>query len=44
MNPALVISKREIRTYFNSPVAYIVVTVFSIITGYLFFTQIFVEP
>jgi ABC-2 type transport system permease protein len=43
MNPALVISKREIRTYFNSPVAYIVVTVFSIITGYLFFTQIFVE-
>ena len=27
MNPALVISRREIRTYFNSPVAYIVVTV-----------------
>jgi ABC-2 type transport system permease protein len=43
MNPALVISKREIRTYFNSPVAYIVVTVFTIITGYLFFTQLFVE-
>jgi len=43
MNPALVISKREIRTYFNSPVAYIVVTVFTIITGYLFFTQLFLE-
>jgi ABC-2 type transport system permease protein len=43
MNPALVISKREIRTYFNSPVAYIVVTVFAIITGYLFFTQLFLE-
>ena len=28
MSPALVISRREIRTYFNSPVAYIVVTVF----------------
>ena len=38
MSPALVISRREIRTYFNSPVAYIVVTVFTILTGYLFFT------
>src|SRR6185436_6047919 len=43
MNPALVISRREIRTYFNSPVAYIVVTVFTVITGYLFFTQLFAE-
>ena len=43
MSPALVISRREIRTYFNSPVAYIVVTVFAIITGYLFFTQLFLE-
>jgi ABC-2 type transport system permease protein len=43
MSPALVISRRELRTYFNSPVAYIVVTVFTIITGYLFFTQLFVE-
>jgi ABC-2 type transport system permease protein len=43
MTPALVISRREIRTYFNSPVAYIVVTVFTILTGYLFFTQLFLE-
>ncbi len=43
MSPALVISRREIRTYFNSPVAYIVVTVFTGITGYLFFTQLFLE-
>jgi ABC-2 type transport system permease protein len=43
MTPALVISRREIRTYFNSPVAYIVVPVFVIITGYLFFTQVFLE-
>ena len=43
MSPALVISRREIRTYFNSPVAYIVVTVFTALTGYLFFTQLFVE-
>ena len=43
MSPALVISRREIRTYFNSPVAYIVVPVFVIVTGYLFFTQLFLE-
>ena len=43
MSPALVISRREIRTYFNSAVAYIVVTVFAVLTGYLFFTQLFVE-
>ena len=43
MSPALVISRREIRTYFNSAVAYIVVTVFTVLTGYLFFTQLFIE-
>jgi ABC-2 type transport system permease protein len=43
MSPALVVSRREIRTYFNSPVAYIVVSVFTAITGYLFFTQLFME-
>jgi ABC-2 type transport system permease protein len=43
MSPALVISRRELRTYFNSPVAYIVVSVFTIITGYLFFMQLFME-
>ena len=43
MSPALTISRREIRTYFNSPVAYIVVTVFTMITGYMFFTQLLME-
>ncbi|HVZ73746.1 MAG TPA: ABC transporter permease subunit [Polyangia bacterium] len=43
MSPALVISRREIRTYFNSPVAYIVVTVFTIISSYLFFQQLFAQ-
>jgi ABC-2 type transport system permease protein len=42
MNPALVISKREIRAYFNSPVAYIVVTAFAVITGLHFFTRLFI--
>jgi ABC-2 type transport system permease protein len=41
MSPALVISRREIRTYFNSPVAYILVTVFTIIASGLFFLQLF---
>ena len=43
MSPALVISKREIRHYFNSPVAYIVVTVFTIVFGFFFFNNLFVE-
>ena len=37
MNPALVISRREIRSYFNSPVAYIVISAFTIIAGGIFF-------
>jgi ABC-2 type transport system permease protein len=42
MNAALVISRREIRSYFNSPVAYIVVAAFTIIAGGLFFfTRLF---
>jgi ABC-2 type transport system permease protein len=43
MSPALVISKREIRTYFNSPVAYIVITVFTLVFGFFFFNNLFVE-
>jgi len=43
MSPALVISKREIRTYFNSPVAYIVVTVFTMVFGWFFFNNLFTE-
>jgi ABC-2 type transport system permease protein len=43
MSPALVISRREIRTYFNSPVAYIVVTVFTVFSSYLFFSQLFAQ-
>jgi ABC-2 type transport system permease protein len=43
MSTAVTVAKREIRTYFNSPVAYIVVTVFMLISGYLFFSQLFLE-
>ena len=37
MNPAMVIARREVRAYFNSPVAYIVVSAFTIIAGGIFF-------
>jgi ABC-2 type transport system permease protein len=43
MNAALTIAKRELRTYFNSPIAYIVVTVFMLLAGYLFFGALFIE-
>ena len=43
MSTTVTIAKREIKTYFNSPVAYIVVTVFMLIVGYLFFSQLFLD-
>ncbi len=43
MSTALAISRREIRSYFNSPIAYIVVTVFMLLAGYLFFNTLFIE-
>lgn len=36
-----IIFKREFASFFNSPVAYIVITVFLLITGWLFFQQFF---
>jgi len=35
------IAKREIRSYFNSPIPYIVVTVFMLIAGWMTFSQLF---
>lgn len=37
MNPAMVIARREVRAFFNTPVAYIVVSAFTIIAGGIFF-------
>lgn len=37
MNHAWVIAKREFRSYFDSPIAYVSITVFLVITGVLFF-------
>jgi ABC-2 type transport system permease protein len=43
MSAALAISKRDLRTYFNSPVAYIVGAVYMLLSGYLFFNTLFIE-
>jgi ABC-type transport system involved in multi-copper enzyme maturation, permease component len=43
MSAAVTVAKREIKTYFNSPVAYIVVTVFMLLAGYLYWSQLFLE-
>ena len=42
MGNTLTIFKRELGSYFNSPVAYIVITVFLLVSGYLFFSQVFI--
>ena len=42
MNNILTIFKKELRSFFNSPVAYIVIVVFLIITGYFFTNTLFV--
>jgi ABC-2 type transport system permease protein len=41
MTAALAITKRELRSSFNSPVAYIVVTTFMFIAGYFFCKELF---
>jgi ABC-2 type transport system permease protein len=43
MSAALAITKRDLRAYFNSPVAYIVGAVYMLLSGYLFFNTLFIE-
>jgi ABC-2 type transport system permease protein len=43
MNNALTIFNREMRSYFNSPVAYIVITLFLLVSGYFFSSTLFVN-
>ena len=42
-NPAIIIMKRELQTYFTSPIAYIVSGLFLIITGILFYSVFFLR-
>jgi len=41
MSNVIPIAKRELKAYFNSPIAYIVVSVFLLIAGYLYFSTVF---
>ena len=43
MSTTTTVAKREIKAYFNYPVAYIVVTVFMLIVGYLYWSQLCLE-
>lgn len=43
MNNIYPIFKKEVRTYFNSPIAYIVLTVFLLISGYFFASPLFLN-
>ncbi len=42
MSTTLAISRRELRTFFNSPIAYIVLGAFLLVSGWLFFSTLFV--
>jgi ABC-2 type transport system permease protein len=41
MNPAYHICRKEFRSYFVSPIAYIVISIFLLVTGWFFFTPFF---
>ena len=42
MNNVIPIFKRELRAYFDSPIAYVVITVFLLVTGWFFTTNFFI--
>lgn len=42
MNTTLAISRRELSSFFNSPVAYIVLCAFLLVAGFLYFSSVFV--
>src|SRR4051812_26402391 len=42
MQNILAIAKREFASYFNSPIAYLVATVYLILSGSLFFAELFI--
>lgn len=42
-NPAIILMKRELKSYFSGPIAYIVTGLFLIINGILFFSTFFLQ-
>ena len=43
MNQVLVLAKKELRSYFDSPVAYVVITLFLLIAGWQFSSSLFLS-
>ncbi|MBN1354777.1 ABC transporter permease subunit [bacterium] len=43
MNDIVAITKREFRAYFDSPIAYVFMTVFLVLTGWLFYKGFFIS-
>ena len=41
MSNTLIIARRELRSYFDSPVAYIVLVAFLMVAGWMFFSSFF---
>lgn len=42
-NPTIIIMKRELKSYFSGPIAYIVIALFLIISGFLFFSTFYLQ-
>ncbi|MFN0061897.1 MAG: ABC transporter permease subunit [Myxococcaceae bacterium] len=43
MNRVLSVARREFRAFFSSPIAYVVLGVFLLVSGYLFFSTLFLQ-
>ena len=43
MNLAITITKKEIKSYFNSPAAYIVLVIFLLLSGWFFASPLFIN-
>ncbi len=43
MRNVWIIARRELRSYFDSPVAYIVVSVFLLVVGWMYFSAVFID-
>jgi ABC-2 type transport system permease protein len=40
-DPAVIFCKKELKSYFDSPIAYIIITIFLLISGWFFFSDLF---
>jgi len=40
-DPAIIFCKKELKSYFDSPIAYIIITIFLLISGWFFFSDLF---